>query len=299
MTGLSGAYALTRGNTPIHTPPDGAMDGFHHWDKSLRRYLDRCPGMLGGGWYCIRGKLHYFEMLEIKSRTGETRHQSVNFVATAETQPVGLAPLSKVIWKVDGFLLLRATNAGISACEIWQSGRGRVDLNMPPFLYTWSRWGWSSVIPGSDHENPCRSEIFRYLNCLPSCQSMIDTAPYSTKNNAVSRCGALPSIEDGCFLTKLIQRFYHYFVFTTSFECTLETLEPILTEKTSGKAQCHTLASFILLGRSSSWHWRQCGLLFHEWHAVSCRFHTKSHTNWTKSVSWWTWNRSMLLPWSH
>lgn len=59
MTGLSGAYALTRGNTPIHTPPDGAMDGFHHWDKSLRRYLDRCPGMLGGGWSCIRGKLHW------------------------------------------------------------------------------------------------------------------------------------------------------------------------------------------------------------------------------------------------
>lgn len=57
-------------------------------------------------------------MLEIKSRTDETRHQSVNFVATVETQPVCLGPLSKVIWKVDGFLLLRATNAGISACEI-------------------------------------------------------------------------------------------------------------------------------------------------------------------------------------
>lgn len=163
-------------------------------------------------------------MLEIKSRTDETRHQSVNFVATVETQPVCLGPLSKVIWKVDGFLLLRATNAGISACEIWQSGRGRVDLNMPPFLYTWSRWGWSSVIPGTGHENPCRSEIFRYLNCLPSCQSFFSTLlptpfPKHSKNNAVRVVEPCPWWRMDAFWQKLIQRFYLYLYNIFWFEC--------------------------------------------------------------------------------
>eukprot|EP00434_Breviolum_minutum_P006022 symbB.v1.2.005308.t1/scaffold283.1/size308953/9 len=56
---LSGAYALTRGNTPIHTPPDGAMDGFHHWDKSLRRYLDRSSGKLTGSYYYVQPMLAF------------------------------------------------------------------------------------------------------------------------------------------------------------------------------------------------------------------------------------------------
>lgn len=49
---LQGAYVLTAANTPVITPPDGAMDGMHHWRKEVRTHIDRSAGKYTGSyWY--------------------------------------------------------------------------------------------------------------------------------------------------------------------------------------------------------------------------------------------------------
>eukprot|EP00435_Cladocopium_sp_Y103_P011917 s3941_g3.t1 len=49
---LQGAYVLTAANTPVITPPDGAMDGMHHWRMEVRTHIDRSAGKFTGSyWY--------------------------------------------------------------------------------------------------------------------------------------------------------------------------------------------------------------------------------------------------------
>ncbi|CAJ1386170.1 unnamed protein product [Effrenium voratum] len=53
VVSLQGAKALTLANTPVKVPPDGAMDGMHHWGNRLRLHIDRKPGVLTGSYWYI------------------------------------------------------------------------------------------------------------------------------------------------------------------------------------------------------------------------------------------------------